>query len=379
MGVIVKEKVKGSGEWWIFIHHNGKKNTKKIGDQALAETVAQEMRAHLALKDFGFMAEKKDPVPTFKEAARLWLAEPQNWRESTRETYIFNLEKHIFPKIGKKPVNTLTRKRLKAFFNGLTNAGISPNTVALIRAPIQGVLCLALDEEWIEFNPLHNLTIKNRKSQTIVQPLTDHQADQLLDQAKIFMSRYYYPHLLCSIRTGIRLGELQALTWDDLDVTARILDINRSYRRGRITTPKNHKTRRVDITPHLAQTLKAHQTAQKKAALKGGYKFSKYIFANRKGNILDRETYKNALNRCLHGAGLARIRIHDLRHTYATIRLLRGHNIGDVSYQLGHSSIKITYDIYGHWMPGKFKNEVDQLDISTAPDCPQTAPKNEGV
>jgi len=362
MGVIVKEKVKDSGEWWIYVHHNGRKKTKKIGGQDLAQAVAKKIRARLALQDFGFMAQKKDPVPTFKEAARLWLAEPQNWRESTRETYVFNLEKHIFPKLGKTPINILARKKIKAFFNDLIKGGMSPNTVALIRAPIQGVLCLALDEEWIEFNPLHNLIIKNRKSQSTVQPLTDHQADQLMNQAKVFMDGYYYPHLLCSIRTGIRIGELQAITWNDFDTGARILDINQSYRKGRITTPKNHRTRRVDITPHLARTLKTHQTTQKKAALKGGYQFPEYIFANRKGNILDRETYKNALNRCLYGAGLPRIRIHDLRHTYATIRLLRGHNIGDVSYQLGHSSIKITYDIYGHWMPGKFKNEVDELD-----------------
>lgn len=326
------------------------------------------------------MATKKSPAPTFKEAARLWLAEPQSWRESTREAYIFNLEKHVFPKIGITPVDRLTRKKLKVYFNSLINTGMSPNTVALIRAPIQGVLSLALDEGWVQFNPIHNLAIKNRQSQSLVQPLTDRQADQLLDQALVFMDGYYYPHLLCSIRTGIRIGELQAVTWQDLDFHNRILEVNRSIRRGRTTTPKNHRIRRVDITPHLADTLRSHQITQKKAALKGGYQFSDYIFANRKGKILDRETYKNALNRCLQSAGLPQhIRIHDLRHTYATIRLLRGHNIGDVSYQMGHSSITITYDIYGHWMPGKFKNEVDELDISTAPDCPQAAPKNETV
>lgn len=50
-------------------------------------------------------------------------------------------------------------------------------------------------------------------------------------------------------------------------------------------------------------------------------------------------------------------------HSYETITLLKGHNIGDVSYQLGHSSISITYDVYGHWVPGKFKSEVDELDV----------------
>jgi integrase len=80
------------------------------------------------------------------------------------------------------------------------------------------------------------------------------------------------------------------------------------------------------------------------------------------GNIFIRVPFERALHKCLEDAKLRRIRIHDLRHTYATIRLLRGHNVGDVSYQLGHSSIKITYDVYGHWMPGHFKNEVDELD-----------------
>lgn len=362
MGVIVKEKVKGSGDWWVFVYHRGRKKTKKIGDYETAEQVAQKIRARLALENFGFMAPKKEPALTFKEAAGLWLAEPQDWRESTREAYIFNLEKHVFPKIGKIPIDELTRKKLKTFFNGLVNTGMSPNTVALVRAPIQGVLSLALDEEWIRSNPLMNLSIKNRRSRAIVQPLTDDQVDRLLTQARRFMDGYYYPHLLCSLRTGIRIGELQALTWNHVEYDTRILDINRSFRRGRFTPPKNNKDRRVDITPHLARILKKHQIAQRKAALKGGYQFPEYVFANRKGNTLDRETYKNALNRCLEKAKLPRIRIHDLRHTYATIRLLRGHNIGDVSYQLGHSSIKITYDIYGHWMPGKFKNEVDELD-----------------
>ena len=79
--------------------------------------------------------------------------------------------------------------------------------------------------------------------------------------------------------------------------------------------------------------------------------------------MLTYKTFRKGLMACLKLAKLRKIRIHDLRHTYATIRLLSGHNIGDVSYQLGHSSIKITYDTYGHWLPGKFKSEVDELDI----------------
>ncbi len=73
-------------------------------------------------------------------------------------------------------------------------------------------------------------------------------------------------------------------------------------------------------------------------------------------------------------AGLRRIRLHDLRHSYVTIRLLRGHKIGDVSYQVSHSSLSISYDIYGHWIPGRFKSDVDSLD-SMHPNAPYPHPE----
>jgi integrase len=76
---------------------------------------------------------------------------------------------------------------------------------------------------------------------------------------------------------------------------------------------------------------------------------------------------KRVFYKCLEKAGLRRIRIHDLRHTYATLRISKGDNILDVSKQLGHHSVKITLDIYAHWMPGGKKSEVDELDGQQAP------------
>lgn len=109
--------------------------------------------------------------------------------------------------------------------------------------------------------------------------------------------------------------------------------------------------------------MKTSRTEKKKAALKRGVQFSEWVFANKKQKIFERVGLHKDFKKCLEETGIKRnIRFHDLRHTYATTRLLRGHNIGDISYQLGHSSVKITYDVYGHWVPGKFKNEVAELD-----------------
>ncbi|MCP4625205.1 MAG: tyrosine-type recombinase/integrase, partial [bacterium] len=90
---------------------------------------------------------------------------------------------------------------------------------------------------------------------------------------------------------------------------------------------------------------------------------------------------RRVYNKALKKAEIRTRRIHDIRHSYATIRISKGDNIGDVSNQLGHHSVKLTLDIYYHWIPGKKKAEVDALDdpnlkIPTAPHLHSTAAEN---
>jgi integrase len=361
MGVKVREKPKGSGVWWVFIQHNYIRKSKRIGDQKTAQVVAEKLNAKLVLGELN-VEKINESLPTFKELATIWLSLPHDWKESTAESYQNNLEKHIYPVFGNLNIDKIGRRDLKEFFHGLLANGKASSTVSLIRAPINGVLSHAVDSELIEMNPVYGLKLPRRKSTLEVEPLSEIEAKKLLDHAKLYLGGLYYPTFLCALRTGMRLGEMKALKWQDIDFKKRLIEVKRSCRRGRITDTKNHKRRRVDMTPLLAKTLKQLETAQKKAALKRGQPVPEWVFANKRGEIFIRVPFENALNQCLKAAGLRRIRIHDLRHTYATIRLLRGHNVGDVSYQLGHSSIKMTYDVYTHWMPGKFKNEVDDLD-----------------
>lgn len=103
------------------------------------------------------------------------------------------------------------------------------------------------------------------------------------------------------------------------------------------------------------------------------------VFTNSKGNPVDKDSWRRRVfNKALKKAGLRRIRIHDLRHTYATLRISAGHNIADVSGQLGHHSVKLTLDVYHHWMPGQAKSEVDALDTlhSNAPSLHPEPSKN---
>lgn len=378
MGVKVREKPKGSGEWWIFIDHEGKRKSKKVGiDEKIAQDVAEKIKAKLVLGEIS-METLQPQCPTFKEYAETWLSLPHDWKASTRESYDNNFRLHIYPAFGRQRLDQIRRRDLKVFFDKLLVSGLSPSTAGLIRCPISGVFSHAVDSELIESNPLNDLKLRYKKRRINIYPLTDEETALVLDQAKEYLHGLYYPHLLCAFRTGLRIGELQALQWGDIDFKGGFIEVAHSFRKKRLTDTKNRLHRRVDMTPHLAENLKDLKLSQKKWAFKAGRQAPDWVFANKKGDILCREAFGRALRKCLEKSELRTIRTHDTRHTYATIRLLRGHNIGDVSYQLGHSSISITYDVYGHWIPGKFKNEVNELDQPHL-SAPYTQPENKPV
>jgi integrase len=376
MGVRIREKPKGSGEWYVFINHQGKRKSKKIGrDEKLAREVAEKIKAKLVLNELDVEKINKKSE-TFKGVAEIWLRHPHDWKESTYDNYQMNLTKHALPYFGSVPINDIKRKDLKVFFDKKYSEGLSVGTIKLIRTSINGVLSYAIELELIESNPMRDVVLKYKKNPFEINPLTESEAHLVLEQTKGFMEGKYYPVILCALRTGMRIGEIQALKWDDIDFENRQIEVQRSYRKGQMTDTKNHKRRKVDMSLHLTETLKAHRTAQKRDALKNGKPISGFVFTGKRDEMLNRSTFRHALNKSTEVIG-RHIRTHNLRHSYATIRLMKGHNIGDVSYQLGHSSIKITYDVYAHWVPGKFKAEVDELDGNLS--APQVQPQGHPV
>ena len=373
MAVRIREKPKGSGEWWSFINHHGKRKSKKIGkDKRLAREVAKKIEAKLTLGDFDIEQDNKR-CPTFKEHAEMWLSLPHERRETTQQNYKNYLKNHVYPQIGNMRVDQIGRKDLKLLFDRISIKGVALSSCRTIKIPLNGVFDHAVDSELIEVNHLRNIKFGKNKTKYKVDSLKEEEAALLLNEMLTYRDGVLYPPALCLLRTGIRIGELQALTWGDVDFENRLIEITKTWYRGKITGTKNNKNRQVDISTQLAEVLRELKLTQwKKYA---GRDVPKWVFAGPRGNVLGLQVFRNALNQCLEAVGLRHIRIHDLRHTYATIRLLKGHNIGDVSYQLGHSEISTTYDVYTHWIPGKFKSEVDELDMH--PSAPYTHPKEQ--
>jgi len=382
MGVKVRQKVKGKGNpWWVFIYHNKKRSSKKIGDKQAAKKVASVIRAKLELGGYDDFEEPKKP-PTFKEYADSWIriTVPATCKESTVEGYERVLNRHILPVFGDLNVTDINRGKVKDFLLAKVNKGYSKSMVSQFKDIISGVLTKALDDEIINANPALQLGrnfLKTKSPQKHINALTSEELNQLLNTVCEHFPEHYTLVLLLA-RTGMRIGEALALQWQDIDFSNRSIDVRRSVSLGRISTPKNSKTRLVDMSLQLTEALQAHKKRFKIGAADEGV--PQFVFTNTIGTVIDHHNWRSRVfYNALQKAEIKRIRIHDLRHTYATLRISKGDNVADVSNQLGHHSVKLTMDVYYQWFPGKKKSEVDGLDDPSLmnPNEPYTNPEEE--
>ena len=208
---------------------------------------------------------------------------------------------------------------------------------------------------------------KKLESTTTIDPLTREELSLLL---LIFQEHFpkHYPFVLTLARTGMRLGEACGLKWSDIDFQGRFIHIQRSYSHRRIETPKNGKSRRVDMSLQLTEILWRLKREREREM---GDDIPEWVFISRKGTSINADNWRwRVFDKALEKAELRHIRVHDLRHTYASLLLQAGESMIYVRDQLGHHSIKVTVDIYGHLVPGGNKSAVDRLD-----DTHESAPK----
>ncbi len=369
--VTVRESVKGSGTWHIFISVNGNRKSKKIGPKRLAEEVAAKIRAKLLLGELELETKK---IFTFHEYSHLWL---ENYikpvrRPSTVERYAGILQKYVIPEFGRKPINKITRANVKSFLLHLHKAGLSKSTISLCRDVISGVLNQAVDDELIQNNPitgvLKMLKLEREKKPPVV-PMTFTEVDLFLDTCKQHLPEHY-PLFLTALRTGLRLGELLALEWRDVDFNGLFIRVERSWRRHELQKTKTGKYRRVDMSNQLYGELQElYKQKLEKAQLKGhSQPTNNLVFPHKSGSYLSQNTVRNNFKRLLKLAGLRDMRPHDCRHTFASLLLSNGESIVFVKEQLGHSSIQMTVDIYGHLIPSSNRDAVNRLDTGKAVD-----------
>ena len=376
MGVVVRQKKPGKGKpWWVFINHEGMRQSKCVGDKAAAEEVASQIRAQIQLGQYEFPEEQQAP-PTVMDCAGRWLRTyvKNSLAKSTYQSYESALRLHILPVMGECPMDQIRRADIKDLIYRKMGEGLDPKTIRNITTCLSSLMTHAMEDEIIPANPAFRMGRhyrKKPKQRDQINPLTREELSLVLETARAHYSSHY-PTLLCAARTGLRMGELLAVQWGDLDFNGGFIEVRRAWVRGELKAPKSGKSRRVDMSIQLMDTLKRLMTSRKEEALKKGWKsVPEWVFCNEEGGPLDKDNLrKRVFYKCLEKAGVRRVRFHDLRHTYASLLLQQGESPQYVQSQLGHHSIQVTVDIYGHLIPGANRHVVDRLDD----DFPRTHP-----
>lgn len=297
----------------------------------------------------------RDRCPTIAKYGLQWLDSPlREQAESTLVKYKEVFELHIKPHFGSKRLDEIKKRHVKDFVGELKGKELSTSRSQVILSVLSGMFENAVEDELISVNPCQKMRkYCGKDKRRDIVPLTPTEVQETLENATALKFVLYAAYLV-DVRTGLRLGELLALEWMDFDLDNRTVEVNKTYNYHLDQTrpPKNKKTRTLDLTPACVEALRKLRAKRKVASISG------LVFTDAKGKRLN-YAY---LQRKLKEVSPRPIRFHDLRHTYATLRIAKGDNILDVSKQLGHHSVAFTLDRYAHWVPGEHKGQVDELD-----------------
>jgi integrase len=370
MGVKVRW-VPAKKKFYLFINDKGRRKAIPAGtDKRKAGLAARDAESQLLRGKLSMDAEVVSPTLTVYFETWLDTRARQRCKSRTIAIYTAVFNCYIKPILGSKLVSALTDDHVKDLLAHWSKDGRRSATLKLIMRVLSSALKDA--KKYLPVNPTNGLIEYCKQPDEIkftIDPLSEDESSLLLTTARVATPREY-PLFVTAIRTGLRIGELLALEWGDVDLHGHFLTVRRTVddETGLVTAPKNGKTRRVDLSDQTTQVLQDLLVARKAEKLAHGWKeLPTLVFVRPTGEkyqcVMVRE---QSLYRALAKANLRKIRFHDLRHTFASELLRRGAPITYVKEQLGHGSIQITVDTYGHLMPGANRAWVNQLDETTA-------------
>jgi integrase len=288
-------------------------------------------------------------------------------RQRTWERYESIVRVHIKPALGAAKLQALTPNHLRALYRDKLDAGLAPRTVNYIHVTLHKALKDAVSDGLIPKNVAAAVR-SPRPEKPEIHPLTREQARRLLDAASKNSDRFEALYIV-ALHCGLREGELLGLRWEDLNLDAGTLAVRRTLSETRtghkFELPKNGTGRSVKLSQRAVEALKSHRAYQNEERLKAGslwqdhdLVFPTAIGTTMSGTNLTGRHFKPLLKK----AGLPASRLHDLRHTCATILLMAGKHPKYVQELLGHASISITLDTYSHVIEGMDGGLAEAMD-----------------
>ena len=304
-----------------------------------------------------------------EKCCRLFLEERtgNDLRPSSVRGYKSFFKLYLLPECGEMPLAGVDRHALQQVIRRMIRRGLVPNTIHSKYGLMKGIFSWAVRAGFLPATPVKDLSLPERPHKSTAGcMLSVPEVVELLDS---FEGTPYWLPVFLGLYTGMRPGELLGLSWDDVDLTQGTLSVRHTlnYRGGgvHLGPPKNRSSERsVAVSAEVVEVLRDREQRKPRdfwfgARAKVGERLEylavpvefRQVCALPDGQVLSGRAWGRGFRSTLLRAGLRRIRLHDLRHTHASLLLLDGVPMPVVSERLGHSNIGTTVNLYGHLLP----------------------------
>jgi integrase len=301
-----------------------------------------------------------------------------NCSQRTLDGYQSIIEHHLIPALGHVQLKQLHPQTIQAYY-GKACENLSARTVHHQHRVLSQSLKYAVRQGYLGRNPAELVDPPSPRKKAMLT-LTPAEVEVLLGTAQ---DSDYYPVIYTAVSTGLRQAELLGLRWRDIDLDMLSISVSQVLykRRGvcEFKEPKtSHSRRRVAMTPKLACFLREYKLERESLYQQLGKELSldSLVFASLKGEPIDPCVLGHSFKRIVKRTGLGNVRFHDLRHTFASLMLLRGAKPKVISEALGHASVAFTMDTYSHIIEGMQSDAMALLDEVLPPGKNGVSQKN---
>jgi integrase len=360
-----------SGRWHGYVSmglkENGRRDRRHVSGGRRVDVVAK-VRALEAKRDAG-TAEAAGRAPTVGDWLDHWLEHiaPRRVRARTLESYEALVRLHLRPGIGHHRLDRLQPEHLEQLYGSLLeDKGLSPATVLRLHRVLSRALRVAMQRGKIARNVATLVDPPAVKRATTALQLTVDEARRVLQAAEQGRNSARWT---VALAVGLRQSEALGLRWSDIDIDIGTLTVRRGLHRvaGRgliYEEPKAERSRRTLALPaQLVEALRRHRAVQLEEREDAGSLWEEHdlVFAQVNGRPLDKRSDWEAWKALLRRAGVREVRLHDGRHTAATLLLSEGVHPRVVMELLGHAQMRTTTDTYSHVMPALAKEAAAKM------------------